>query len=232
MTVVSLRPRVAIVDYGLGNLRSIEQACVHAELDPVITADAATIMSAPAVILPGMGAFGDAMATLHRLDLVAVLRDVAQTPATLVGICLGVQLLMTESFEFGRHPGLNIIEGEVVRLDGGRQGARRLKVPQIGWNRIRRVEPDGWKAELLHGVEDGEYMYFVHSYVVRPATPHVIVSKTTYGDDEFCSSLSYRNVFACQFHPERSGMPGLQIYRNLALNLARPLQGVGREQSS
>lgn len=211
--------RVAIVDYGLGNLRSIEQALLHASLRPVITSDARTILDADAVVLPGMGAFGDAMATLRRLDLVHVLRDLAQSPTPLIGVCLGVQLLMTESCEFGHHQGLNVIEGDVVRLENPRHGDRPLKVPQIGWNRIQPTGPDGWNHGLLDGVAPGEYMYFVHSYVVRPSRPEMIVSTTEYGGITFCSSLAYRSVFACQFHPERSGTHGIRVYTNLARSL-------------
>jgi glutamine amidotransferase len=223
-------PRAAIVDYGLGNLRSIEQACLHAGLEPVITSDRRAILAADAVVLPGMGAFGDAMATLRRLDLVGVMRDVAASPTPLIGVCLGVQLLMTESCEFGRHAGLDIVPGEVVRIDSPREGERRLKVPQIGWNRITPArsggaEDGGWGHALLDGVAPGEYMYFVHSYVVRPADPTLVVATTTYGGFEFCSCLGRDNVFACQFHPERSGRSGLRIYTNLAVRLQQRMEG-------
>ncbi len=209
---------VAIVDYGLGNLYSVKQACAHVGLDAVITSAKRDLLEADAVILPGVGAFGDAMATLRRLDLVSVLQDIATTNKPLVGICLGIQLLMTESFEFGQHKGLGIIEGTVVRLSELVESERALKIPHVGWNRIHHL-PKSWQDTLLEGLCDGAYMYFVHSFIVWPQNEDVIISKTRYGDTEFCSSLQYKNVFACQFHPERSALTGIRIYQNLATQI-------------
>jgi len=223
--------RVAIVDHGLGNLYSVKHACAQVGLPAVITSSKQEILNADAVILPGVGAFKDAMDTLHQLDLVGVLRDIAASGRPLVGICLGVQLLMTESYEFGRHKGLGIIEGPVVRFNQPMEGSRRLKVPQIGWNRVCKTAPgkqaakDVWANTLLASLADGEYMYFVHSFVVQPQDASVILSVSRYGHIEFCSSLRYQNIFACQFHPERSGIEGLKIYRNLAQYLQRAEQG-------
>ncbi len=216
-----LRPVVAVVDYGLGNLYSIKQACASVGLDAVITPSKAEILRADAVILPGVGAFGDAMATLHRLDLVRVLQDIAASPKPLVGICLGLQLLMTESYEFGRHQGLGIIEGPVVLFNHPRENDRELKVPQIGWNKIYSQGGGGLtrKGTLLEGVDEGQYMYFIHSYMVQPADRRVVLSLSRYGHIEFCSSIQYGNIFACQFHPERSGPEGMKIYRNLTAKL-------------
>ena len=211
--------RVAIVDYCLGNLYSVKQACAYAGLDAMITSDKQTILDADAILLPGVGAYGDAMATLHRLDLVSVLRDIAASPKPFIGICLGVQLLMTESFEFGHHQGLGIIKGQVVPFEQPREGDRVLKVPQIGWNRVYCAENVRWNETLLDGVCDGEYMYFVHSFIVQPDDPGVILSTSRYGQVNYCSSLHRRNVFASQFHPERSGVAGLRIYNNLAAQI-------------
>ncbi|MDT4969348.1 MAG: imidazole glycerol-phosphate synthase subunit HisH [Acidobacteriota bacterium] len=222
------KPKVAIVDYGMGNLFSVRQACEHAGLDVGITSERAEILKADAVILPGIGAFGDAMATLSRLDLVGVLQDVAASGKELVGVCLGLQLLMSESFEFGRHKGLGIIEGQVVPFDHPAEGARKLKVPQVGWNSIHHVGGDGkngredaWENSPFAEIRDGEFMYFVHSYIVQPENKGVILSVSRYGHIEFCSSIHYQNIFACQFHPERSGREGLKIYCNLASHIQR-----------
>lgn len=225
--------QVAIVDYGMGNLFSVKQACEYVGLMPVITSSQQEIELSEAVILPGVGAFGDAMDTLDRLGLVEVLQDVADSPKPLLGICLGMQLLMSESTEFGKRSGLGIIEGEVARLQTSVESLRQIKVPQVGWNRIcfqgtgqnqaitkendpeRSISPE-WKSPLFKGLPDGEYMYFVHSFYARPADVDVIVSTTQYGPTKFCSSLRSNNVLGCQFHPERSGPGGLHIYRNLA----------------
>ncbi|HED14064.1 MAG TPA: imidazole glycerol phosphate synthase subunit HisH [Gammaproteobacteria bacterium] len=214
------QPTVAIVDYGMGNLFSVKHACEAVGLPAVITSSKREILAAEAVILPGVGAFGDAMDALRRLDLVTVLQDIAVSEKLFVGICLGMQLLMSESREFGVHKGLGIIEGAVLPFDSPLRENRKLKVPQVTWNRIYKVKTEGlhhgsWVHTPLEGLPDGEFMYFVHSYYAVPLDDSVLLSTTRYGHIEFASSLRYRNIFACQFHPERSGPQGLQIYRNL-----------------
>lgn len=204
----------AIVDYGMGNLFSVTQACERAGMRALVTARPEELLAAPAVILPGVGAFGDAMQTLKTLGLVEVLREVASAGQVLLGVCLGMQLLMERSDEFGRHEGLGLIEGDVLRLPDAEAGRRRLKIPQVGWNQIR---PAGaWEGTVLQGLADGEYMYFVHSFYCRPADPGVWLSLTSYGPTEFCSALRKGRVFGCQFHPERSGSQGIKVYQNLA----------------
>lgn len=213
-------PMVAIVDYGLGNLFSVKQACTFVGLNSIITNSKKDILDADAVILPGVGAYGDAMLTLHRLDLVNILRDIAESPKPLVGICLGLQLLMTESYEFGCHKGLGIIEGPVVPFGAPKEKERILKVPQIGWNRIF-LPANGLRRHgtLLDSIDEGEYMYFVHSYIVQPQDSNVVLSTSRYGHIDFCSSIQSGNVFACQFHPERSGQAGMNVYHNFAAQL-------------
>lgn len=215
---VTVQPRVAIVDYGLGNLFSIRQACARAGLDTVLVSEASGVAAAHALILPGVGAFGDAMATLRRLDLVAAIQDFAASGRPLMGICLGVQLLMSRSFEFGEHQGLNIIRGDVRHLGTPVLGARPLKVPQIGWNGIVPAPSPGreeWSGTMLEGIARNEHMYFIHSYVVVPDDSAVVLSTSRYGDQVFCSSVQSGRIFACQFHPERSGPAGLAVYQNL-----------------
>ena len=209
---------MAIVDYGMGNLYSVKHACEHVGLSASITRDRDELLGASAVILPGVGAFGVAMENLCALDLLAPLRDIAASPTPFVGICLGMQLLMTESQEFGLHRGLGVIEGQVVRLKETRVETRNVKVPQVGWNRIRQAPSRGngggtWPGTLLEGVANDEYMYFVHSYYVAPEEHAVVATETDYGGP-FTSMVWQGNVYATQFHPEKSQATGLRILRN------------------
>ncbi|MBI4354225.1 MAG: imidazole glycerol phosphate synthase subunit HisH [Candidatus Omnitrophica bacterium] len=223
--------RVAIVDYGMGNLFSVKHACEAVGLSAAITSSSEQIVSANAVILPGVGAFGDAMEALRRLDLISPLRDAAVSGAPLMGICLGMQLLMSESEEFGRHKGLGIIEGDVVRLAVSTEQGRVLKVPHIGWNRIER-QARSWDGSLLEGLTDGSAMYFVHSFYLRPVDPRVVLSVTRYGSTTFCSTLQQDHVFASQYHPERSGPLGLRMYRRLAARITAPSHEVQHAEVS
>ncbi len=218
----SNEPRVAIVDYGMGNLFSVKNACEHVGLAATITDSSVDLLTADAVILPGVGAFGDAMDTLRRLDLVFPLLDFVASLKPLLGVCLGQQLLMSESYEFGHHTGLGLITGCVNRFDNPVGPYGVLKVPQVGWNQLYRTgtsTSDPWEDTPLKGLPDGVHMYFVHSFYVQPTDPGVSIAMTRYGNIEFCSALAYRNIFACQCHPERSGPLGLQVYRNLATRL-------------
>lgn len=197
--------KVAIIDYGMGNLFSVKRAIEQTGIEGKITASQNEIENADGVILPGVGAFGDAMVALCDRDLVTALQRAAASKP-FFGICLGMQLLMSKSCEFGEHAGLNIIEGEVLRLPAGMKDGRRLKVPQIGWNKA-----------------GDDYFYFVHSYYVKPKDERVSRTTTRYGSLEFCSSLKKDFVTACQFHPERSGPQGLQFYKNFAKQLQEDL---------
>jgi len=195
---------IAIVDYGMGNLRSVEKAFLHEGAEVRVVSDPRSVDDAEAVVLPGVGAFRDCMRNLSTLDLTeAVIRSIEKGKPFL-GICLGLQVLFTESEEFGRSPGLDIFRGRVPRF---RDGA--LKVPHMGWNRIRiRRRPP-----LLKDIPDGSYLYFVHSYYVEPEEPGIIAATTDYGV-EFTSMVWRDNVFATQFHPEKSQELGLRIIRN------------------
>lgn len=210
------QPLVAIIDYGRGNIFSVKNASEKAGFSAVITNSPESVMEADAVILPGVGAFGDAMETLKHHKLDSAIKNSVQLGKPFLGICLGMQLLMTESFEFGHHRGLDIIKGSVVKFDNiCDKNSRRIKVPHIGWNCIySNKHTDTWKDTLLSGLEDNDFMYFNHSFYVKPKDDGIIVSLTEYGGIKFCSALRLQNIHACQFHPERSGMIGLEIYRN------------------
>jgi len=219
-------PDVLIVDYHLGNLYNVLRACEFAGIPARITSNPAEVSAATAVILPGVGAFGDAMEFLRDSGMAEALRLFAASGRPLFAICLGMQLLMTESYEFGRHQGLDIVTGSVVRLSS----AEGIKVPQVGWNRIHKPpmkNGNAWQNTLLDGLRDGEFMYFVHSYYVVPNDSSVVLTNTRYGETEFCSTLHTGNILGCQFHPERSGPQGLRMY----LRLAEYLKMAGQQQT-
>ncbi len=214
----SKKYKVAIVDYHMGNLFNIKNACAFVGLDAFITSNKEDIVNADAVILPGVGAFGIAMENLRSLDLTSVIKDVAASGKPFLGVCLGLQLIMSESYEFGHHQGLGLFEGSVVRLESDKiNPLKRFKVPHVAWSQICPNESSqtGWQTSLLQTIEPNEYMYFVHSYYVKPKDHALVLSWTQYGDVKFCSSIQQKNIMACQFHPERSGVNGLRIYRNL-----------------
>ena len=205
---------IAIVDYGMANLRSVEKALVKVGADPFITGDPAEIARAEKVVLPGVGAFCAAMGNLHRSGLdAAVQRHIAQGKPFL-GICLGLQMLFESSSEMGSTPGLGILPGHVVQFfqDGvPNPAAADLKVPHIGWNALDFPTP----SRLLHGLEEGARVYFVHSYFPVPAEQNIVTATSDYGYD-FCCAIEKDNIAATQFHPEKSGTVGLQILRNFA----------------
>ena len=210
---------VVIIDYGMGNLFSVQQAFSKVGIPAAITSSKIDVMDATVVIIPGVGAFGDAMNALHKLDLVSPIKDLIGSNTLIVGICLGMELLMSESEEFGIHKGLDVVSGPVVRLKPNPDDKRPPKVPHVGWSRIYSPddsrEEDPWKDTLLDSVPQDEFMYFVHSYYVRPLDGNIVLSISQYGDVQFCSSFNTGNIFGCQFHPERSGTHGLTIYENI-----------------
>jgi glutamine amidotransferase len=196
---------IALVDYGMGNLRSVEKALARAGGDVRIVNAPAEISSADALVLPGVGAFGDCMKNLARLDLIEPVRAFIASNRPFLGICLGFQGLFETSEEAPGVKGLSVFPGTVPRFP-----ASDLKVPHMGWNRIQFRQPN---CPLLAGVPDGSYVYFVHSYYCKPAQPSIICTTTDYGQD-FCSMIWSGNVFATQFHPEKSQEVGLKMLTN------------------
>ena len=196
---------IAIIDYGMGNLRSVSKAFEAVGHQAVVTRDAKVIEIASHVVLPGVGAFGECMANLERYGLIDPVCATIQSGKPFLGICLGLQLLFTESEEFGAHKGLGIIPGKVRRftIDPA------LKVPHMGWNQVNFQR----NCPLFDGINDGAHWYFVHSYYVDPTDKAVAATTTTYGV-QFASSIWRDNVVACQFHPEKSQSVGLRLIKN------------------
>ncbi len=198
---------LAIIDYQMGNLRSVQKALEKIGHSAVITSDAAEIAKADKVILPGVGAFEDAMTELRKRDLIGPIKDAVAADKPFLGICLGLQLLFDVGYENGQHEGLGILPGEVVRFDVPAE----FKVPHMGWNALSMVN----RSPVLEGLADGTHVYFVHSYYVKPRDSSVIATQTDYGGP-FCSMIWRGNLFATQFHPEKSQADGLRILRNFA----------------
>ena len=202
------RATVAIIDYDMGNLRSVQKAFEAIGCCATITRSSPVIDNASHVVLPGVGAFGDCMRNLEGVGLVASVRKTIRTGKPFLGICLGLQLLFTESEEFGVHRGLNVLSGRVVRFHPTMTG---IKIPHMGWNQIKAANP----MPLLDGIPDGSYVYFVHSYYVEPDDQTIIGATTDYGIS-FASCVWKDNVFGCQFHPEKSQRWGMQILKNFS----------------
>ena len=211
-------PRVSIIDYGMGNLFSIRQACEYVQLSAEITSNGEDVSGSDAVILPGVGAFGDAMANLAKLGLIDRIINFIKTGKPFMGICLGMQLLFSESDEFGKHKGLDVISGSVVKFPAMDNKGIVSKVPQIGWNRIKKNRFDknykSWENTPLAEQADGVFMYFAHSFYAIPNSSRNLLAITDYADIEYASGIMQNNVWGFQFHPEKSGAEGLKIYKS------------------
>jgi imidazole glycerol-phosphate synthase subunit HisH len=194
---------ITIIDYGAGNLKSVVNAIIKLGFQPKVTSSAYDILSAKLVILPGVGAAGDTMENLKKLDLVDPIRQYVAQGRPFLGICIGLQVLFTHTEEGGGYDCLNIIPGQVRRLPEGQ------KVPQIGWNQVKykTINP------IFTGIPDLTNFYFVHSYYADPDDKSLVIGETEYGI-RFCSAVAWRNLVAVQFHPEKSGDYGLKIYDN------------------
>ena len=196
---------IAIIDYDAGNLRSVEKALLALGETPVITRDPEELLGADKVILPGVGSFGDAMDKLHQYGRVDVIRQVTAKGTPFLGICLGLQLLFESSSESPGVGGLGILPGRILKIPD----SFGLKVPHVGWNSLE-IRPG---AALFSGIPDGSYVYFVHSFYLEAEDPSIVAATTQYGVN-IHASVEQGNVFACQFHPEKSGDVGLAILRN------------------
>lgn len=193
---------IAIIDYGMGNLRSVQKAFEYLGNKAVITQQPSEIQKADKVVLPGVGAFRDAMQTIKQKGIDKVLYDVVEQKKPLLGICLGMQMFFEKSYEYGEHKGLGILQGEIVKLP------ENVKIPHMGWNSLNIKK----KSPLFEGLSQEPYVYFVHSYHLE--TNADIVSATTYYGKQIQVAAQKENVFALQFHPEKSGDIGLKILEN------------------
>jgi glutamine amidotransferase len=205
------RPRIVIIDYQLGNLFSVQRAFEQLGAPVVVSTQRADLENVDALVLPGVGAFGQAMDNLRRLDLVAPLRDHLAAGKPMFGICLGLQLLFEGSEEFGNPEGLGVLRGAVRRLP-----VMDAPVPQIGWNRVLHSpsRAEGFRGTPLKDTADGAWMYFVHSFYVDNADASDALSQTEYAGFRYTSAVHRGTLFATQFHPEKSASAGLDIYRN------------------
>jgi glutamine amidotransferase len=196
---------IAIIDYDAGNIKSVEKALQYLGVNALLTRDRDEILNADKVILPGVGAFGDAMDRIRRYDLESVINEVVDKGTPFLGICLGLQLLFESSDESPGVRGLSLLKGDIVRIPQGEY----VKIPHMGWNSLKLIN-DG---RLFRGIDDGAYVYFVHSYYLRAAEEETVKATTEYNT---CihASVEKDNIFACQFHPEKSSAVGLRILEN------------------
>lgn len=207
--------RVTILDYGLGNIFSVSRALEHLGAEVRLTDQPAEVLDASWLILPGVGAFANGMQGLQQRNLIEPLREYAASGRPLLGICLGMQMLVTSSHEFGEHQGLGIIPGQVVPIAGKGANGAPLKVPHIGWSPLERPAAcASWDGTILAGLPEHGDAYFVHSYSVVPDREEHRLADTLYGDFRISAAIRKGNVYGCQFHPEKSGAFGLRIIEN------------------
>ena len=199
---------IAIMNYGIGNLGSVKNALDYLGFDSVITSDKNEILSADKVILPGVGAFNDAMETFKSYGFVEVVDELMKKNTPILGICVGMQMLFEESEEYGIHKGLGLLKGRIVKFDSNANGVT-YKIPQIGWNQIKVTQDN----KLLNGLDNKE-VYFVHSYYLSNPDLNDVISTTEYAGITYGSAVRKGNLYATQFHPEKSGEVGLQILKN------------------
>ncbi len=205
--------KITIVDYQMGNLRSVQKALEHVGAEAEITSDPESILKADKLILPGVGGFGEAISEVRKRNLDQPIIEVVRAGKPFLGICLGLQLLFELGFEGGEHRGLGLLEGSVQRFSGPQyEAGAEFKVPHMGWNQVEVKKSD---CPLLRGIEPDSYFYFVHSYFVVPKDPQVVWLECNYGQP-FCAAIWRENVFATQFHPEKSQASGLQLLKNFA----------------
>lgn len=204
---------VVVIDYGVGNLLSVQRGLEHCGATVIVSSDPRCIADAQRVVLPGVGAFGNAMRALTDLELVPVLREVAQRGTPFLGICLGMQLLLDESEEFGLNTGLGLIPGRVKAIPIRSVNDEPIKIPHIGWNALLTTPQNLWQGTWLADNRPGDAMYFVHSFAAYPSDETYQFAECIYGGHRVSAVIARDNIMGCQFHPEKSGEAGLKILR-------------------
>ncbi len=211
-------PEVTVIDYAVGNLLSVQRGFEHCGAKVILTADPEQILAAKRVVLPGVGAFANAMLALEGLGLVAVIRELGQRKTPLLGICLGMQLLLEESDEFGVTTGLGLIPGRVIAVPDLALSGATQKIPHIGWSELQPSNvATGWQHTLLQDNHSGEAAYFVHSFMAVPTNPSHRIADCLYGSHKIAATIGRDNITGCQFHPEKSGEVGLKILRRFCV---------------
>ena len=211
--------KIVIIDYGLGNLFSVKHVCEVLGFNPIVSDNPKELKNADGLILPGVGAFKAAMDSLVTSGMADAILDCVALKKPLMGVCLGLQLLFDESEEFDNCKGLGLIAGSVRKIPINNAKGFNHKVPQIGWNTIYSRNNQNWVNSPLENIDANEFMYFVHSYYVLPKFETNVLTVTNYNQFEYCSSILKDNIFAAQFHPEKSGENGVEIYKNWLTNL-------------
>ena len=207
---MSKNPKIAIIDYGLSNLYSISKALGLFTDSAFITDELSGLRSADAVVLPGVGAFEAGMNGLKVRGLADGIKEFAGSGKPILGICLGAQLMLSKGYEFGVFDGLDLIKGEVVKFPE----TVKEKIPHVGWNKICPPKKDDWNKTIFDKLDKNIDMYFVHSYIFKPSSKENTLAMSNYGGFEFCSAIYEKNIYGCQFHPEKSGKFGLEIIKN------------------
>lgn len=211
-------PEITVIDYGVGNLLSVQRGLEHCGASVLLTSDPAQVRAAERVVLPGVGAFSNAMTALRELGLVPAIQEIAARGTPLLGICLGMQLLLDESDEFGLTAGLGIIPGRVVAIPERTVQQEVQKIPHIGWNELQPSGISSWQKTLLEDVLPGEAVYFVHSFMAVPSDPAHRLADCLYGGHRIPAVIGKGRTTGCQFHPEKSGEVGLKILRRFCAN--------------
>ena len=205
---------IVIVDYGVGNLFGLKQACLAADLNPVVTSNKKKISEAKGLILPGVGSFNSAIEMLKTLEIIESIKNFANSGKTLLGLCLGMQLLLDKSVEFGEHKGLGLIPGNVEYLGDSFKEQNNVKIPHMGWNTVK-IKGEYNDEKIFQSLPKEFDVYFAHSYWVKSSIKDYVFAETKYADVKFYSGIKKNNIIGFQFHPENSGLVGIKLLKNI-----------------